>query len=358
MKSPGQAIFFSLALLVGAAGCNIETTPSDQDADAGGDDTGRQVALTDGFYAERYGVGASWYDYDSQTHALTPRPFVYRVTSAQTDVAFRVVSYYDEEGTSGFFTLQTRPLDASTIVEFEIGDSVKEAPVCVDLETPAVVDCAEAHHVVLRTDLRVVPAAGFAVQDPWIYASTHFTSASPLTVQRAEGDSLEVLPDAWTRLPDAKSRRADSLLAGRLAALADGESSDVLVQATADMQLAAWSVTRVGDAELSFAASCEELATSEDAQTLPDVGGARRASIAVDADGASYVDLCAESGPTVVSRASEPAGALRMDVDSYDLIVERFDGQVSLRLPPGHLLWSTGRTDVAGTPDVPASLWE
>lgn len=352
-----EAIIVTFVLLVGAAGCNIETTPH-EDSEPGVEDTSATVRLTDGFHLERYGIGAGWYDYDSQTHAITPLPHVYRVTSAELDVAFRVESYYDDQGTSGFFSLRTRALDTSEVATLVIGANAKEAPVCVDLGAPAEVDCGAPHHLVLRTDLRVVPAAGFAVQNPSVYTSSHFTAATPMTVQRAGADTLDTLPEAWSVLPDAKSRRADSLLAGRLSALADGESTDIFVQATADMRLVAWSATRAGDGQLSLEAACEDLAASQDAQVMPDVGGSAGASVTLDAESMAYVDLCAEGGPAVVATASQPPGGLWASTDNYDLIVERFDGQLSLRLAAGHQIWSTGTTDIAGSPDVPASLWE
>jgi hypothetical protein len=331
------------------AGCNIETTPSDE-SDAGSEEKSSRVDLNDGFHLEPYGIGADWYDYDSTTHAITPRSLVYRVSGGELDVYFTIESYYDERGDSGYFTLAVRPgADDAQTTELALGANAKDAPVCVDMIDLSEVDCSQdAHHLVFRADLRVVPAAGFAVQNPSVYTNSHFTSDQPLVTYQAPGDSLDSLPDEWTRLPDAKTNKEDQLLYGTLSGLTTGDTSDIFVQATADMMLAAWSISAENDdhTRLSVQANCQALEVSSDLQASPDISAAEERSVEVDA-ALTYIDLCGEDGPEVVGGSS-----------GYDLIVETFAGEVSLRLPPGHLIWSTQTSEIDGAVDVPSSLWE
>ena len=54
---------------------------------------------------------ASWYDYDFMTHVLTPRPQVYGVRTVEGGTfKLEFVNYYDDAGTSGFFTIRWAPL--------------------------------------------------------------------------------------------------------------------------------------------------------------------------------------------------------------------------------------------------------
>jgi len=55
--------------------------------------------------------GDSWYDYNDETHVLTPRTNVWAVTRADaTSFKFEILEYYDDAGTSGVFTLHWAPL--------------------------------------------------------------------------------------------------------------------------------------------------------------------------------------------------------------------------------------------------------
>ena len=61
--------------------CEIETTPEDDGGEqaelvASGDGLERAAS---GLTPELYGPGSSWYDYDSTTHALSPKDLVYVV---------------------------------------------------------------------------------------------------------------------------------------------------------------------------------------------------------------------------------------------------------------------------------------
>jgi hypothetical protein len=51
-----------------------------------------------------------WYDYDAQTHVLTPKPVTYAVRTSTATFAFEIERYYDDAGNAGFFTLHWRSL--------------------------------------------------------------------------------------------------------------------------------------------------------------------------------------------------------------------------------------------------------
>ena len=57
-------------------------------------------------------VFAEWYDYNIETHVLTPRPLVYVLQSVEGRFfKVQILNYYNEAGTSGFLTLRWAELD-------------------------------------------------------------------------------------------------------------------------------------------------------------------------------------------------------------------------------------------------------
>jgi hypothetical protein len=55
--------------------------------------------------------GDGWYGYDDGTHLLTPRPIVWVVkTAGGAMLKLEILDYYDDAGTSGWFTLHWAPL--------------------------------------------------------------------------------------------------------------------------------------------------------------------------------------------------------------------------------------------------------
>lgn len=59
--------------------------------------------------SEGYAMG-DWYDYDPQTHVLTPRDGVFVVRTEAGDLVLQFLSYYDDAGNSGFLTVRWRSL--------------------------------------------------------------------------------------------------------------------------------------------------------------------------------------------------------------------------------------------------------
>ena len=55
--------------------------------------------------------GDTWYSYDPATHLLTPQPIVWVVkTAGGSTLKLEILEYYDDAGTSGWFTLHWAPL--------------------------------------------------------------------------------------------------------------------------------------------------------------------------------------------------------------------------------------------------------
>lgn len=55
--------------------------------------------------------GDGWYDYNSMSHALAPKPLVWAVKTVEgATIKLEIMSYYDDAGTAGWFTLHWSPL--------------------------------------------------------------------------------------------------------------------------------------------------------------------------------------------------------------------------------------------------------
>lgn len=54
--------------------------------------------------------GDGWYDYNVETHVLTPKPLVWVVRNATTTLKLTFEKYYDSAGTAGWFTVTWRRL--------------------------------------------------------------------------------------------------------------------------------------------------------------------------------------------------------------------------------------------------------
>lgn len=319
------------------------------------------------FVAEQLGIASNWYVYDGATHALSPEPVRYQVRSLAFAAELEIITYYNERGESGFFTFRVRVASpdasgwgASTTVRLET--SVKEQPVCVDLRSPAVVDCTAPHDMVARTDRRVVPAAGFAVVEPAIYVVARQGEPAP-EVRSLPSDTV-VAPDAATTgtlVLDALAAPANSVL-GPVPALLETAS---VLHATTDMFLAQWHIVDVSQTDDATVAHlrvrCVPLATAPIAQeplhsiepvsvelTIPPT----------EANEWVRIDLCnSEGGPRVLESTATaalwPAGEL------FDLLAATRDGSLVWIAGPGSLVHVPANDAGGELPAVtpPASLW-
>jgi hypothetical protein len=387
-------IFILLSLLLSGAiclmGCNIETTPTeeseqgsevgDSDNNSDGPDAGCEnidncygdEPFSEIFVSEPYGIATHWYEYDSSTHAVTPRPFIYRVALDGRSTVFRVESYYDERGTSGHFTLSGRGVDApaGSAKTLKLAANIKDGAVCVSLSEWAQTDCAEGvHDLVLRIEFRVVATAGFAVSNPAIYTASHFTDAESAEIFRGQFDSLDAAAAApvedsrWERLADAKDRPEDSLLFSTWHRLSPDDAPMAFLQATSSMRLVGWTLKKgeaagVESMSATISASCVDLEIAPDSQALPLTANAKGASFSFEPDALTLIALCGGEGPRIVEVSDEPYRGLWPASDTYDLVVDTTGDAAQIRVAPGHFIWSSGAEAIDENITIPAGLWE
>jgi hypothetical protein len=305
-----------------------------------------------------------------------PREELYFARWPHGSALVEILTYYDIRGTSGFFTLRVSTAEPGAQSwepsrRIELAHNVKAAPVCVDLFAGAEVACAEPHDLVLRTDARVVPAAGFAVAEPALYFSgTHAGLDSSTEVARiVAGDELPG-PDqtpSQTSLVESALRDPDSSV---LTPAFGVGATRALIQATADMKLAQWMIHEVvvdsDTLTIDLSVRCVPLALTAVAQTPLSTAEVRRTQVAVarSDDGAvSLLDLCGTNErlePFVFEGELEGAGRWPPS-QTFDLFVDHRRAETRFHVAPGALIHMPASqlaeetlTDVS----VPPALWE
>jgi hypothetical protein len=366
------------ALFVGVtalAGCGeLGATPDDDEGsvDLFPEGDGRTRAAEQ-LSPELYGPGADWYDYDSSTHTLTPSPVVYAVRRGGAITLVEIVSYYDDEGESGIFSLRARHHDGATwgeVVEQKLSRNVKDEIVCVRARDLAERPCeSDEATLVFRTAHRPLVDAGFAVQEPAIYPMSHHRqpveSRTSITVVAA--DRIEDVAEEPAELgelpglPNAATNPSDSLVGPAREADEGAVYDDIHFQVTSHMMAAQWRIAAVDDTdedtlELTLAARCQPYEVGD---TPPFDGEEVEATISLDTTlgyQAALVQLCdpeaPESAPSVSRRSEEPLAGLWPSTLTFDVIVEQSDGAPTVRVAPANLLWNATRANGASGPDA------
>jgi len=416
------ATLVALAAAALSACGDIETTPArDPDAgpssvDAGVDavqdahaadaaDPDSATATTidapadDRFVLEPHAPGDQWYNYDGQTHIVTPREEVYVFDRGDTRFAVELTSYYDRRGESGVFSLRAASLTrdgVGLVHELQLDGNVKRAPVCVRVAPePRTVSCEGAWDLVFRTELRVIPGAGFAVNNPSIMARGHYASETTVGVRAYAVRAIEALPDqalvgeGGQVLRSSKDDPQASTIGLRMFNNAGEIAGHELLMATGDVQLAQWRLLAVareygdgdgtagaeargaagaeagGEVGVRIASRCVPLATSLDGQTAMENGAPGEVAFSLPATGfgVALVDLCSPDGPQVTELADEPFDGLWPRTDTFDLFVESYNGEIVFRPAPGTLTRRvhTREGDPAqatfGPVDLDGALW-
>jgi len=357
------------ALLVATAmtACDIETTPSNQDLPDRDTEDLKDGAFGKAFVKEPLGIQTSWFDYDSSTHAILPRPYIFRLDKGENTTLFRIKSYYTPRGDSGYFSIEHLRVGApnATPKLLELTSSIKDAPVCVALAEGVETDCNDGRHdLVFRVEFRAVPGAGFAVSNPAIYAASYVSDSQITDVGRGDFDSFDHAtaalndPSAWHYYKDAKMRPADAHLYQTFHNLELGDPSPTFLQASANMKLIGWTVERVATDQLKFSATCVKLTLEPEDQSLPFTSEAKSATLHINADALSLVSLCAEDGPEVIEVSATPYRALWPDGTSYELVIDTLGDTPELRLAAGHYIWSDGADIVDESTTMPVDLWD
>jgi hypothetical protein len=163
------------------------------------------------FRGEAHAVAASWYDYDFDTHILTPtadKSFVVRDTSgdAPAYAAFKIVTYYNQDtGASGLFTLERTTWDGAawtTPVPWVSERDIKtEGAACVDLFSGDEVDCeGDGWQLQLRIFPLFVPEVALVVGNPGVFVRSlaGVEGFDEVTVATVAEDNLSALPDPST----------------------------------------------------------------------------------------------------------------------------------------------------------------
>lgn len=348
----------------------IDGSPDAAAADSGSSSPSQPGPEAFAFVPERLGVGSSWYIYDGATHALTPEPVVYLVRGGELSAAIEIISYYNERGESGYFTLRIQSAtptartwpDAQTL---RFASSVKEAPVCVDLQQVRTVDCSAPHDLVARTDRRVIPAAGFAVVDASLHvvARNHGVGGAP-RVWSVPADQIPS-PDQDIALPALPSALLD-VSQSLLAPLTSAAESTAVLQATTDSQLVQWRLNSIAVDEtgirLQLDSRCVALATSATAQAPLDAVPIQTTELQthLPAHGELLrLDLCDTHGlPTALPNTAKPA--LWPGDELYDVLIRQTEEGVAFLGAPGTLLHIPypPSSDGLPVPTLPASLWD
>lgn len=355
----------ALLLIAGAVvACDIETTPTiNQDLA----DPETDAAFEETFVKDPYTIATSWFEYQSGTHAILPRAYIYRFETEDETTLFQVKSYYTPRGDSGYFTMESQRVGGEDEAPrlLELTGSIKEGPVCVGLSESVEVDCDEGlHDLVFRVEYRAVPGAGFSVSNPAIYTANHFSGSELSIISRASFESLDeaaaALDDvsAWQTFKDARTRPADGLLYATLHSLDPGEPSTAMLHASANMKLIGWTFEKVADDAFSFSANCVDFGSKPAEQSLPISADAKSASLNFDADAITLVSLCGPDGPELVEVTSSPYRALWPEPNTYDLVVDTLGDTLELRLAPGHYITSTGAEKIDATTTIPADIWD
>ncbi len=204
-----QTLRTAVVLLVGAAAACAPTgvRPEDPDAGPGGDGRTGPVAIDASWLQDRYAVMGRWYDYESVSHLITPRPYSWILAEGQGDAAryaaFRIVSYYDENTSEpGLITLALSTWNGASFdaeQEWTASANIKttDEPLCVDVFARVEVDCTgTTWQLMLRMYKDMAPLSVIVIKDPGIFLRSW--SGRPdlgdVRVARFDITDLSVLP--------------------------------------------------------------------------------------------------------------------------------------------------------------------
>ena len=354
--------------------------------------TGAQLARS-GYGEDPYQIGGSWYEYDGRTHSVTPREavFVWRDEAGQPQALWQIVSYYDDRGESGVFTLAWRGRQdqgwGQTRTIRLMGNVKKDGPACLDLaagqQQPCALDSARPL-AVFRTSWRPIPEAGFAVNNPSVFLTTHFTRAQG-SLAALSAPSVEAVTQTMEELGALEARKSSDQEPdhSRVGWLHAGPGLEprrhTHLQLTSSMHVAQWRVEAMTQDEaaitLTLSAWCQQ-ASHPMAQPFP-TERPQGGQITLRADvpySAALVRLCAPDDLAkpeikVIQEGQSPWAGLWPSEREFNLIVEQHMGRVAARPAAGQLVWNwtlaqlpeeelDGPIDPIMAPVPSARIWE
>ena len=303
---------------------------------------------------EPFTIGTSWYQYDGRTHILTAWDETWAVVHDDGAFALQVRSYYDERGTSGLPSFDVRHWDESANAwaaprVVRTTSNIKDGRVCLDLDDGAEVACGNgAHELVLRTERRAVPPAGFAIQNPAFYLAEHLPA--PHVVRLDGSPNRADLPDpaSLRALPALRSAQHDPT-AGYIMNDPDGTWD----QALGSMTVARWRRTAATDTSMTFEARCVPAGVSRDATQPLSEAPLRTGTIDFEPGQLVLATLCAGDAPATLTTGERGWDASWPDTGTFDLMIDA-------RHSPPALLAAPGAPFIAVRPDdqglLPAAL--
>jgi hypothetical protein len=308
-----------LAVAGTVAGCGAS---ADTTSPVTANDSEITVDPDTGFAAEEWGVGGSWYNYDSSTRVVTPKDEVYAIVEADREIYFEITSYYDDRGESGRFSLTT---GGEPIM---LEGNVKEAPTCVAFEPLREVTCGEEAVVYFSTMRRPLPDGGFAVRNPGFWV----IPAEGRELYVIDAPSVAEVDPSWQDDAEPVISVATTPSASRIA-----DVEGVHIQIDGDLELTAWELV-----DNAFEVRCAP-ADWENETPLAEAT-------------AKTVDFPGEPGLYTVKLCDglvepvQPNLGLWPDNGEYDLYIEIAEGtegaaDATLILYPGVLHWRWSTTD-------------
>lgn len=380
VDKPTHTTPLSLALLLTLSACG-PTSPTPQDTLRGEWDdglTGLELAAA-GFGEDPYVIASDWYDYSGATHVVMASDLVYVVRREDQIVAFEIESYYNERGTSGFLSFRSQTWDGgawTAPTAWTAEANVKDERYCLSIEPFSRVGCDTSDAaLVVRTSKKALVEGGFAILDPAIFSTTHFSDATKTEIWRAEATDLESLTLTGDTLDeDAITPSSDHTIeharVGWVHQTAGAPARiDTQLHVTGRMDLVQWRIGELRDSgeaiELDFDLYC---AQADHKNQQPFDANSTTWTLTIPRQGdytARYVRLCDDARsarPEVVGETNTPIRANWPDTKTFDLMVETHQGRVAIRIAPGNLLWNwtrgTQQDNSDFSPIDTSTLWD
>lgn len=336
------------------------------------------------FVGDQRAIAAGWYDYDFDSHILTPFPQSYVVVDtsegAPRYAAFRVLTYYDEAtAESGHFSLAVSTWSSgwAAATEWSSASSIRTGgAVCLDLFTLEEPACDGAGwQLQLRVFPLLVPEVSLVVGNPGIFLRSVAGHPELDEVRAAtlDVDDLTGLPDPTTlaELDDGPSPAWDDvhwdrgalapnlpergMVVGRALADRAEAPAHVLFLLTASLDLVRFSIEAGADPDTFQVTSSVAERHVRSGLHLP-FGPPRTVTLAAPSEGGlvylSFADddLVAYGGEVPVADQLTPPFE-----DGWDCALERVEGALRLVLSPSalaHDLTAAGGGDVTSFDDA------
>lgn len=248
---------------------------------------------------QSWGIGAKWYDYGAN-HTVTPKSISWVIVVDDASAThLKIDTFYSDlaESSTPRMTV-TRMVEGQwqASQEWDSPTRIREEFQCIRFDDLETTGCDDEYDLKWRTDNRSVPAAGFSIANPALYAET------------GRGERVYELPT--TQIPSSiDDAIADGL---RIRSVLDADATPVieqrffqdtensLLQLTGNMRLVEWRVQEEAD-DLHFEARCISVKESA-ARTgrLSEAPSSLHMPIPHE-EGWSFIQFCNdESGPNLM----------------------------------------------------------